>query len=177
MFHGENMTAVEVLHWAAQDGLALEWGGAFLTWSADHQPPLQLLVEIKSHRLAIIEVLWLADVASLLACDPSYLRERHFIDSCDLSEHRTTLPQLAAQLIRSHPIWAEAQAPTQHSRVIHSSDCQLHLRHSTATAAPEWCEFHNLYIGHLMTCRRCYAPTGHYCATGAELRAEYTAIP
>jgi hypothetical protein len=172
------MTAVEVLHWAAQDGLALEWGGAFLNWSADHQPPPQLMVEIKSHRLAIIELLWLADVASLLACDPSYLRECHFVDSCDLAEHCTTLPQLAAQLICSHPAWTTPPVPLpiqHHSPMGRPDDHTQFVHHGATILPPEWRQTYEPYIGHLMTCRSCYAPTGHYCTTGARMRSRYNA--
>lgn len=37
-------------------------------------------------------------------------------------------------------------------------------------ATPEWVAARDQYINNLMTCRACYAPTNHYCATGAKLR-------
>ncbi|MVV47534.1 hypothetical protein EJA72_04605 [Pseudomonas sp. PB120] len=48
--------------------------------------------------------------------------------------------------------------------------------HNTAaTASPEWRQARDLYIDHLMICRSCFALTGHYCSTGAALRAQYSA--
>ena len=47
---------------------------------------------------------------------------------------------------------------------------------TAATASPEWIAARDLYIGHLMTCRDCYAPGGRYCATGADLRQQYNTI-
>jgi hypothetical protein len=49
------MTAAEVLVKTAADGVSLKLDGARLTWSADHLPTLELLAEIKAHRLEIIE--------------------------------------------------------------------------------------------------------------------------
>ncbi|MBK5537369.1 hypothetical protein JFV28_09145 [Pseudomonas sp. TH05] len=44
---------------------------------------------------------------------------------------------------------------------------------TAATASSEWHQSRNLYIGHLMSCRACHAPTVRYCATGAALRQRY----
>jgi hypothetical protein len=51
-----------------------------------------------------------------------------------------------------------------------------HFIHTAATASPEWITARNQYIHHLMPCRACHAPTGRYCATGADLRQRYNAI-
>ena len=48
--------------------------------------------------------------------------------------------------------------------------------HTAATASPEWITARDQYIHHLMPCRACHAPTGRYCATGADLRQRYNAI-
>ncbi|WP_256586912.1 hypothetical protein [Pseudomonas sp. Irchel 3E19] len=48
-----------------------------------------------------------------------------------------------------------------------------HVIRTAATASPEWHQSRNLYIGHLMSCRSCHAPTVRYCATGAALRQRY----
>ena len=51
-----------------------------------------------------------------------------------------------------------------------------YIIHSAANASPEWIAARDHHIGHLMTCRACYAPTGRYCATGADLRQRYNLI-
>jgi len=48
---------------------------------------------------------------------------------------------------------------------------------TAATASPTWLATRDSYVGHLMTCRACHAPTGRYCPTGAELRATYNNTP
>lgn len=48
---------------------------------------------------------------------------------------------------------------------------------TAATASPEWLLARDQYMGHLMTCPACYAPTGRYCATGADLRQQYQFTP
>lgn len=40
---------------------------------------------------------------------------------------------------------------------------------------PAVTELHELYIGHVLGCRACYAPTRRYCAAGGALRLDYTA--
>lgn len=48
---------------------------------------------------------------------------------------------------------------------------------TAATASPEWIAARDNYIGHLMACRACYAPTGRYCAAGARLLVLYESTP
>ena len=48
---------------------------------------------------------------------------------------------------------------------------------TAATASPEWRQARDLYINHLMGCRACHAPTGRYCADGADLRQHYGNTP
>lgn len=48
---------------------------------------------------------------------------------------------------------------------------------TAATASPDWLLARDQYMGHLMTCATCYAPTGRYCATGADLRQQYQFTP
>ena len=55
-------------------------------------------------------------------------------------------------------------------------DGPQYIIHTAATASPEWIAARDQYIGHLMTCRDCYAPGGRYCATGADLRQRYNTI-
>lgn len=52
-----------------------------------------------------------------------------------------------------------------------------HFIRTAATASSEWHQSRNLYIGHLMSCRACHAPTIRYCATGAVLRQRYDNTP
>lgn len=67
-------------------------------------------------------------------------------------------------------------APAAESAPEGASEPQHFIR-TAATATPEWREARDQYISHAMTCRACYAPTGRYCQTGAELRAIYDATP
>lgn len=178
------MNAIEVLSLAKTEGVVLALNGDRLTWRANQLPPDELLAEIKSHRLEIIEALatagqvWLAAVARLLECSPAYLLADDFIDQYDLAEQCSSSPKLAAELIRGHPTWTRAQAPPQfHPPADRPDDLAQHIHHSAATASTEWLQARDLYMGHLMTCRNCYAPTDHYCSAGAELRARYNATP
>ncbi|RWU19221.1 hypothetical protein DM813_23230 [Pseudomonas alkylphenolica] len=174
------MTAFEVLALAKAEGMVLTLNGELLTWKADHLPPHELLTEMRSHRQEIIESLaateqaWLADVARLLACSPAYLISFNFIDRYDLSEQYDTLPAFAAHLILSHPRWPPPQELKRLALKPYKNEPQ-YLHRSTTIADPQWCQAHDLYIGHLMSCRSCHAPTNRYCTTGAELRDQYNA--
>ncbi|AXM97793.1 hypothetical protein ACU5P1_03440 [Pseudomonas plecoglossicida] len=102
------MTTTEVLNMAVGDGVVLKLDGINLIWSADHQPPNELLSELKAHKPAIVQALrrqWLVGVAALLECEPAYLLEQEFIDHHDLDEQCGISPHYAARLIRSHPKW------------------------------------------------------------------------
>lgn len=48
-----------------------------------------------------------------------------------------------------------------------------HFIRTAATASPEWLQSRDLYIGHLMRCDACHAPTVRYCAIGEALRQRY----
>lgn len=56
------------------------------------------------------------------------------------------------------------------------TDSPAHIL-TAATASPDWLLARDQYMGHLMTCATCYAPTGRYCATGADLRQQYQFTP
>ena len=102
------MTTTEVLYMAAGDGVALKLDGVHLIWSADHQPPDELLAELKPYESALVQAFrdqWLAGVADLLEREPVYLLEQGFIDHHDLDEQCGISPHYAARLIRSHPKW------------------------------------------------------------------------
>lgn len=119
---------------------------------------------------------WLSDVAQLLGCSADYLLVHGFIDPIDLDEQRAIFPCLAAQLIQRHPNWIAVVTPTPApTPPLHeTSPAVVHL--SAYTASPEWRHARDLYIGHLMICRSCFAPTDHYCAIGAELKNRYNAV-
>lgn len=51
------MTVAELLNIAKAEGITLQPHGARLTWSADHQPPSELLAELALHKMEIIETL------------------------------------------------------------------------------------------------------------------------
>jgi len=112
------MSAAELLEQAKTEGILLVLDGERLSWVANHQPPAELLAEIKAHRLEIIALLnvanespealaWLARVASLLGCSPDYLLVHGFVDRHDLAEQHQQPPRFAARLIRSHPDWRQ----------------------------------------------------------------------
>jgi hypothetical protein len=176
------MTALEVLAMATLDGVTLRLSGERLQWSAGHELAPELLDELKFHKLEIVETLrgvaeqrWLAVVAHLLECSPAYLLEQGFIDQNDLVEQRISSPQLTAQLIQSHPTWITAPTLAQSLSVDRPKGQPPYVRHINNIAVPVWRQTYEQYIGHLMTCRSCYAPTGHYCAAGARMRSRYNA--
>lgn len=56
-------------------------------------------------------------------------------------------------------------------------DQPQHFIRTAVTASPEWLAARNAFYHHLMPCRSCHAPTGRYCAAGAELRQHYDQTP
>lgn len=179
------MSAAELLSRASAEGVVLVLEGDRLTWTADHQPPIDLLTSIKAHRLEIIAALdstaeaqaWLASVARLLECSPVYLLEHGFIDQHDLAEQRRIYPRFVMPLIRNNPAWVQERpgtpAPSASEQEYNRTRCAL----TAATATPEWRRAHDLYVNHLMLCRACHAPTSRYCVTGAELCKQYDQTP
>lgn len=183
------MSATELLSRASAEGVALVLEGDRLTWTADHQPPIDLLTNIKAHRLEIIAALgvandstaetqaWLARVAYLLECSPAYLLEHGFIDRHDLAEQRRTHPHFVVPLIRSNPAWVLEQpgipAPSAPGQEYIRAQSSL----TAATTTPEWCRVRDRYINHLMLCSACHAPTGRYCVIATELRQRYDQTP
>ncbi len=182
------MSAAELLERAQADGVFLVLVEGRLTWEADHQPPADLLAALIAHKVEIIEALsaandppaeaveWLANVACLLECSPDYLLEHGFIDRYDLVEQCGTHPLFAVRLIRSHPNWSPPAADDPAIEQHDTGELQG-IHSSAATASSDWLLARDKYYGHLFTCRLCYAPVGRYCATGADLRAQYSATP
>lgn len=184
------MSAAELLEHAQAEGVALVLVEGRLTWEADHEPPSELLEQIRSHRLEIIEALsavndptpqaakWLARLAGLLACSPDYLLERGFVDRNDLAEQHQQHPRYAARLIRSHPDWfRDEDFRAQYARVRESEPAQ-ESELSDTVKPRDWSAARDAYHGHTLgNCTHCYPPLGRYCVTGFDLRARYLATP
>ncbi|WP_231975063.1 hypothetical protein [Pseudomonas pohangensis] len=47
---------------------------------------------------------------------------------------------------------------------------------TAATASSEWIAARDQWHNHFAACGACHAPTGRYCAAGAELRQRYNAL-
>ncbi|MBV7546316.1 hypothetical protein KW849_08405 [Pseudomonas sp. PDM26] len=182
------MSAAEVLSRAGAEGVALVLEGDRLTWTADHQPPVDLLTSIKAHRLEIIAVLgaakdstaeaqWLAHVACLLECSPGYLLEHGYIDQHDLAEQRRIHPRFVVPLIRSNPAWGLERPDTPAPPASEQENSRARCVLTAVTVTPEWCRTYNLYLNHPMLCHACHAPTNRYCVTGAKLRQRYDQMP
>lgn len=111
------MNAAELLEQARAEGVLLVLNNGRLTWEADHEPRGELLEDIRTHRLEIIELLstandpsqqamkWLEKLAGLLGCSPDHLLVHGFVDHHDLAEQCHIHPRFAARLIRTHPDW------------------------------------------------------------------------
>lgn len=63
------------------------------------------------------------------------------------------------------------------SRAQHTPQPHNPPRASATTATPEWRHARDQYLGHILVCRSCYAPTGRHCAAGTGLRATYDSTP
>ncbi|WP_410922044.1 hypothetical protein [Pseudomonas aeruginosa] len=109
------MSVAELLELAQAEGVSLALEDGRLIWEADREPPEELLEEIRSCRLGIIEELardWLGRVARLLGCTPEHLLEHRFIDHHDLVEQHQQAPWRVARLIQTHPDWSpSSQGP------------------------------------------------------------------
>lgn len=190
------MSAAELLEQAQAEGVLLVLADGRLTWEADHEPPSELLEEIRAHRLEIIETLrgacdpsprawdWLACVARLLACSPEYLLERRFLLPEELSGLCRSHPSIAARAIRTHPDWLrpsdcfgrrrEGMAPSetavlrdQYARVREGSAAGTH-------SSTIWLAARDAYHRHALGgCPVCYPRGGRHCKIGAELRVCY----
>ncbi len=201
------MSAAELLEHAQAEGVALALVEGRLTWEANHEPPAELLEEIRSHRMEIIEALsavndptpqaanWLARLAGLLACSPDYLLERGFVDRNDLAEQHQQHPRYAARLIRSHPDWHrdedfraqyareeffESLKRGETARPIRPREREpaQDFEFSDTAKSRDWPAARDAYHAHTLgNCTHCYPPLGRYCVTGSDLRARYLATP
>ncbi len=173
------MAAIDYLY---QSGLSIAVAGGKLRVTPAHLITDTLRQYVRDHRAELLTeaandpppeaLAWLARVARLLECSPDYLLAKGFIDQCDLVELYRHHPACVVALIRSNPAWI-ALAIEQATVLIDHPDSPQHVANTAATASPEWRLARDNYIGHLMACRACHAPTGRYCASGAELRQQY----
>lgn len=181
------MSAIELLNRAKAEGVLLLLVDGKLIWEAAQTPAADLLARLSAHKPEIIEALyrvncpspqaweWLAHLASLLDCSPTYLLDRSFVDHHDLVEQHQLHPRYAAKLIRSHPDWRQPGAPRQQcAQAREGSSESQHARHTAATAAPAWLAARDAFHAHTLgCCPYCFPALGRYCVTGAELRACY----
>lgn len=173
------MAAIDYLY---QSGLSVAVAGGKLRVTPAHLITDTLRQYVRDHRDELLTeaandppaetLAWLARMARLLECSPDYLLERGFIDRCDLAELYRHHPARVVALIRSNPAWA-APAPEEAATLADRTDQPQHVVNTAATALPEWIAARDQYVSHHMACSDCYASTGSYCVTGAELRRRY----
>lgn len=183
------MSAAQLLELAQAEGIQLVLEDGRLTWEADHEPPGELLQEIRTHRLEIIKALheasdsppqameWLEKLAGLLGCSPDYLLVHGFVDRHDLTEQHQHPPRFAARLIRSHPQW---RAPAGFSEQYTREDGHepYEPQNADEVISPAWIAARDAYHAHAFgACPRCYPPLKRHCLIGAELRARYDHEP
>ncbi len=94
------------------------------------------------------------------------------------SPHSLGEPLEAAPLLEVPPV---PPVPPQFEQISGRASAQPDhdgpVIHTAATAPAAWVAARDAYIGHLMPCRACHAPTGRHCPAGAELRAIYDRTP
>jgi len=178
-----------IIESAAAAGVHLATRNGQIELTAKERPDAQLLEQLRTHKAAVItelerlQWLWLERVAHLLQSTPEHLLQSGLIDDVDLLEQWRTEPRHAAALIqqaansitetdRPEP----PQVNTVNTPTREQTDSPAHIL-TAATASPDWLLARDQYMGHLMTCPACYAPTGRYCATGADLRQQYQFTP
>ncbi|MFJ2327786.1 hypothetical protein [Pseudomonas sp. NPDC087690] len=83
-------------------------------------------------------------------------------------EHRQYLNKHLAELLAELEVVNDPQIAS-----VAQQEQPQHVIRTAATATYEWQQSRDLYIGHLMSCRACHAPTVRYCATGAALHQRY----
>lgn len=190
------MSAAALLEQAQAAGVLLLLDDGHLTWEADHEPPGELLEEIRSHRLQIIEVLsgandpspqameWLARLAVQLRCSPDYLLAHGFVDRHDLAEQHQQQQWRVARLIRTDPRWRQ---PSKHyARACEEMPAaemeefreQYALAredsHANPRASVAWLAARDAYHRHALGgCPNCYPRGNSHCGIGIELRARY----
>ncbi len=190
------MSAAELLEQAQAAGVLLLLDDGRLTWEADHEPPGELLEEIRTHRLEIIEALsevndplaktveWLASLAILLRCTPGYLLEHGYVDRHDLAEQCHIHPRFAARLIRTHPDWHQPSERSAHvregvSRTEAAGFWEQYARAresdpANAYSSAAWLAARDTYQRHALGgCSHCYPRGNRHCGIGIELRARY----
>ncbi|VVN09430.1 hypothetical protein PS647_03764 [Pseudomonas fluorescens] len=123
---------------------------------------------------------WLARVARRLGARPAVLLEGGHLEQHDLAELAGTDAAMVADTIRASPAWISRPRRIEQpvERLIVEEKIEpLRTVHTAATASQAWREADAAYTNHLMSCRDCHAPTGRYCATGADLHSTYERTP
>jgi hypothetical protein len=169
------VTALDILEQVKAEGVVLALVDDRLTWKSDHEPPAQLLEQIRTYRPEIIEVLtrpWLVRLARLLGCSPDNLLASGFFDRDDLIEQYQHSPWVIARLIQIHPAWRRPEFQPTPLLALSAS-----VSVGAAGASAEWLAardaFHNHALGQ---CQHCYPRSGRYCTEGAVLLARYQAL-
>ncbi|MEH6389654.1 MAG: hypothetical protein V7772_17485 [Pseudomonas profundi] len=98
---------------------------------------------------------------------------RQLAESLELLSEPKPAPQPPAPVTPAQPAANDSTTPEDEQQ---DSTPPRHTL-TAATASPEWRQARDLYINHLMGCRACHASTSRYCATGADLRQQYTITP
>lgn len=145
------MSAAEVLSRASAEEMVPVLEGDRLTWTADHQPPVDMLISIKVQGLEIIAALrasndvsaeaqsCLPRVACLLECSPVYLLELGFIDRHDLAEQRRIHPRFVVPLFRSIFAWVQELPSTPVPNAPELEYNRVRCALTPARTTPEWC--------------------------------------
>ena len=94
----------------------------------------------------------------------------------DLIVNLPLAPAVNNSLPTSTPAPQGTTAPATHSAT-NATDNPRSFILTAATATHEWRHARDRYMGHLMACRACHAPTKRYCPTGTDLLRTYELTP
>ena len=151
------MSAVEVLSRASAEDIVLVLEDDRLTWTADHQAPVDLLISIEMHGQIIIAALMasndlsaeaqscLTRVACLLECSPGYLLEHGCIYRHDLAEQRRIHPSFVVPLGRSNFAWVQELPSTPGLNAPELEYNRIRCALTAARTTSEWCRAHDRY--------------------------------
>lgn len=82
---------------------------------------------------------------------------------------RTPEPERTIQSVRNDTKGTVGETPTP--------EPEPGLIITAASASPVWLLARDNFLGHLMGCDSCHAPTNRYCTVGAQLRTMYNDAP
>lgn len=129
-----------------------------------------LAVELEGERLRVTP-------ADRITADlRQFVRDHRAELLAELSAANHAQPASESPEAPAAPAPAPTPAPAAESAPEVASEPQHFIR-TAATAKPEWLASRDQYHRHIFACPGCYAPTGRYCQTGADLRAIYDATP